>query len=66
MTKKTSSEDHATVEAGPQDKQPYATPSLQRYGPLFVETGKTSTCSDQHADNGATDYCDADGGPVDG
>ena len=53
------------IDVSRQGKRLYETPSIVRYGGLFAETGKTA-CSDTHADNGHTDFCDPDGGPVDG
>ena len=49
----------------PRKRAVWATPSLVSYGTLFAETNKAA-CSDLHADAGHPDYCDPDGGPVDG
>ena len=53
-----------SIASGNEAPKHYETPSLVKYGALFVETGKTP-CTDPHTDSG-NDNCDPDGGPVDG
>jgi hypothetical protein len=57
--------DSTNADASAPKRAHYETPALVSYGTLFAETTKTP-CSDLHADAGHTDFCDPDGGPVDG
>jgi hypothetical protein len=64
MTPKSSIEDPSTEVTDSQERQPYTTPSLVRYGTLFVQTGEddpnASPCTGTD-DPDKMDICDPDG-----
>jgi len=70
MTDKLQNAKPETPAAG--EREVYVAPTLVHHGSLFVtgmpENPGGKTCSNitTVADNGATDICDADGGPIDG